>query len=69
VTRLEAVRRALNLSQQDLARRVGISQGLLSSYERGLAIPSPVVAGKLGRALKVSASHLLDSVAAEEVRK
>jgi transcriptional regulator with XRE-family HTH domain len=48
---LRAMRVASGLSQRELARRAGISQGLLSRIERGLSIPSLDVAARLAAAM------------------
>lgn len=49
---LIAFRNAKGLSQDDLARALGISQVALSTYENGLRNPKPVMAKKIARVLK-----------------
>lgn len=48
---LRAMRVVAGLSQRELARRAGISQGLLSRIERGLTLPGLDVACRLAAAV------------------
>lgn len=57
-TPLANLRRARALSQQDLARIVGISQQSLSKVERGLLHPSPDVRALLATILGVGERDL-----------
>lgn len=57
--RLRAARRALGLTQEVVARRVGIATGYYSRIERGVALPSVPNLRRLGDILDVSVDHLL----------
>ena len=57
---LTDLRIELNLSQAKLAERSGISQGYLSSLERGEKQPTLPVLKKLAAALGISVSELVD---------
>lgn len=48
---LIAYRKAKNLSQQELAQAIGISQISLSTYEQGTRTPKPRTAKKIARVL------------------
>jgi putative transcriptional regulator len=48
---LRAVRTAQNLTQADLAERIGVSRKTINTVENGVFIPSTVLALKLARAL------------------
>ncbi len=52
-TRLRELRRAADLTQADLARRVGLSRQALGAIERGEAVPSVEAALRLAGALDV----------------
>ncbi len=55
ISQLRAVRRSLNLSQKQVAIRIGHSdQTLLAHYERGSAIPPLLTAMKLSLLYQVS---------------
>lgn len=49
-------RRAVGLSQSQLARAAGVPQPNLSAYENGRRVPSPEVLERINRALKVRPS-------------
>jgi uncharacterized protein with HEPN domain/predicted nucleotidyltransferase len=53
-------RKAAALTQAQLARRVGTSQGRISSYESGRLIPSPASQDRLLRAARRLPSQVLD---------
>ena len=59
-TRLFWVRKALGLSQQAIADRLGIHQTLWSLYERGRRMPDQFAAARLIAKLKISQAYLLD---------
>lgn len=69
-TRLHAVRRAKRplVTQEDLARRVGVSTHFLGRIERGRAMPSITTFRALCVALGCRPSDLLDVQVAAEVR-
>lgn len=48
VTRLRLERVSRGLRQEELARLLGVSQGSVSLWERGIAVPRPEVAERLG---------------------
>ncbi len=57
--------RALRLQRQmtgtELARRCGVTKGLISQIERGTTVPSLDVLVRVANALEVSVGHLLDA--------
>lgn len=57
--RLRAVREELQLSQADLANRLGIGQNQIYRYEVGQVEPSPTILGLLARELNVTTDWLL----------
>jgi len=60
VTNLERMRRAAGLTQQELERRSGVKQGLISLIERGLTKnPRVDTAAKLARALGCTIDELI----------
>jgi transcriptional regulator with XRE-family HTH domain len=63
--RLAQLRKARGLTQIDLCARVGITQSLLSSYERDRLKLSAEMAMHLARHLKVGVEELLGTKAAK----
>lgn len=61
LTTLSALRQKKGLTQSELARRVGISQPLLSMIERGEMFLSPTVGMKLSQVLEVNPDYLTDA--------
>lgn len=57
--RLRERRKNKGLTQEELADRVGVSQGQISSYERGENEPTGTVLRKLAKELAVSSDYLL----------
>jgi len=57
---LESLRKVKNWSQKKLERESGISQGYISTLERGIKQPTLPVLKKLAVALGVSITELLD---------
>lgn len=53
-------RTQLELSQQELAKRVGTSQARIAGYESGAANPTIRTLAKISRVLEVRVSELLD---------
>jgi transcriptional regulator with XRE-family HTH domain len=51
--------RGFELTQEDFARQLGISQSQLSKYERGLALPAAEVLLRMKRKFRVSVDWLL----------
>jgi len=60
VRRLRRVRLASEVSQAELARRVGISESQVFAIEKGRARPSTELLEQLATALEGEASHLND---------
>ncbi|NLP36479.1 MAG: helix-turn-helix transcriptional regulator [Firmicutes bacterium] len=56
--RLRALRRLKRLTQQDLAREVGISVSLLSTIERGMKYPQLDLIKRFARVLDVPLEEL-----------
>lgn len=59
--RIRHLRTDQQLSQQDLADRVGVSQSAISAFEVGEKMPRLETLQRLAAALGVSTSVLLDS--------
>lgn len=57
--KLRRLRKEKNLTQKQLADRIGVKNSVISFYEMGDRIPSPEVIKKLAVALHVSADYLL----------
>lgn len=60
---LRAHRIAARLSQDELALRAGVSQTLISAFERGVTTPAPEQLSALARVLGVPIVDLLDEEA------
>lgn len=56
--RIETARKAVGLTQADLSAALGVSQQLVSSWERGLTAPRDEVRPSLARLLEVSVYEL-----------
>ena len=57
--RLKLLRMSLRMSQWELGREIGISQGRYSMIERGLIEPTPEERERLARILQTSTLSLL----------
>ncbi len=57
--RLRALRLRDNLTQKQLAARIGLTKSVISAYETGLRLPSYDVLLQFSRIFKVSTDHLL----------
>ena len=57
--RLAQLRKSRGTSQVELAAAVGVTQGLISLYEKGISDPTGPVLAELARALHVSTDALL----------
>ena len=57
--RLKAIRKNKNLTQAELAQRLNIVTGTVSSYEQGLKYPSVEVLVKICDVLEISSDYLL----------
>lgn len=60
--RLKTVRGWRNLTQEELASRVSISQSQLWKYESGGSEPSPDVIGRFSKELEITTDYLLGLV-------
>jgi transcriptional regulator with XRE-family HTH domain len=58
--KLKNLRKGLNLTQQQLAERVGVAKSVISYYESGDRYPSYDVLCKLARTFHVTTDYLLD---------
>jgi len=58
-SRIVRIRKSLGLTQEEIADRVGITQTLFSSYERGRLKISAEMLGQIAIALEVTADELL----------
>ena len=58
--RVNALRVALGLSQEDFAAQVGLDRTYVSGIERGLRNPTLLVLLRLAQALEVSVTGLLE---------
>lgn len=66
--RLTEVRSLANLSQAELAKKVGVSSSLISHWEKGTRVPSPAQLLELARNLGVALDYLLSSVVRPQFR-
>lgn len=64
--RLKAARETQRLTQGELAKRAGITQGSVSRLEKGDKAPSTELLQTLAKVLGVSVSHLLGDPVAEQ---
>lgn len=51
-TTLKSYREQAGLSQTDLARQIGVTQSLISHYERGIKIPTARIAVAIEKATR-----------------
>ncbi|MGI5966794.1 MULTISPECIES: helix-turn-helix domain-containing protein [Anaerotruncus] len=58
--KLKKLRTTQELSQDDLAKKLGLKRATISSYERGAMLPSVEVLRDLCNFFNVSADYLLD---------
>jgi len=72
--RIKECRESRNMSQKDLAAKIGISSGRLSNWEQGLNRPNADIIARICKALDVSPSEILgvcvtsDELSAQEKR-
>jgi transcriptional regulator with XRE-family HTH domain len=59
-TQLALRRKAVGLSQEQLAERLGVDRSTVVRWERGETLPQPWLRPKIARALQVSVAHLGD---------
>lgn len=64
-SRIVSVRKEKKISQSELALQIGLHPNVLGRYERGEALPSIEIAGKIAKALDVSLDYLAGLADAE----
>ncbi len=57
--RLRALRTTNNMTQTQLAKRIGVSKSMVSAYETSMRLPSYDVLIKIAYTLKVTTDYLL----------
>lgn len=57
---LERLRTERQLTQEELAKRVGVSQAAIAQYETGAAVPRLYVTVKIANALSVKIDELVN---------
>lgn len=67
VIKIEKYRHKLNLTQQNLAMKLGVTQGLVSMWESGKATPPTKIIPDLAKILQCDIADLFDN--AEPNRK
>lgn len=65
---IRTLRKAANLSQRQLAQKIGMSQQALAKYENGQATPNPTTLSQLAHVLGVSVDHLLGNRTDDAIR-
>ncbi len=66
--RLKQLRKGIPLSQEQLAKRLGVTKSLISSYENDVRFPSCEVLLQLSRIFHVSVDYLLGQEAYTAIR-
>lgn len=61
--KIKLARVELDLTQTELARKIGAKQKSISRYEAGKSVPKVETLTKLARALKKPAAYFLDEAA------
>jgi transcriptional regulator with XRE-family HTH domain len=57
--RIKKLRKEYNLSQQELGEKLGITQGSLANYEKGIRFPNPDALISIARFFNVSIDYLM----------
>lgn len=57
--RIKSLRESINLSQAELAKRLGITRSSVNAWELGISVPSTQYIVELSGIFKVSTDHLL----------
>lgn len=57
--RLKVLRKSIKLTQPDLAKKIGVSNGMISMWENDVCEPSLTNIKKLARFFKISADFLI----------
>lgn len=60
--RIKVLRKENNMTQEDLAFKVGVDRSYMGFVERGEKNPTLKILSKLARALKISLSELFQSI-------
>ena len=61
--KIKLARVELDLTQTELARKIGAKQKSISRYEAGKSVPKVETLTKLAKVLKKPVSHFLDEIA------
>ncbi|MDF2610693.1 MAG: family transcriptional regulator [Lachnospiraceae bacterium] len=59
-TNLIKIRKSLNISQSKLGKDLGITQQMISSYEKGISSPNVELLTKLADYFQISIDYLVD---------
>jgi len=65
-TNIRILRKAMQISQEELANRIGLNRGNIASYENGTAEPKICNLVKLARLFDISIHHLTQSDLSQE---
>ena len=65
-TRVKFTRKLKDISQAELARKIGLTKGAISQLEKGLIKSTAINIGKIARALHVSTDYLIFGEEAKE---
>lgn len=57
-TRIKELRISLNLTQEELAKKISVTKGAIANYEKEVSIPKPEIMYKLFSALNCDANYL-----------
>ncbi len=66
---IENLRKKINISQSELAEQLGVTQGAISQWEKGITSPVADKLPELARILQCEISDLFEDETAQEVRK
>jgi len=68
-SRLSVYRQNKNMTQEELANRLGITPQALSKWERGVSLPDTSMLPDIARQLEISIDHLLGILPENITRK
>lgn len=57
--RIKSLRESMNLSQAELAKRLGITRSSVNAWELGISVPSTQYIVELSAIFRISTDHLL----------
>ena len=60
--RIKEARNALNMTQEELAKKLGVTKGAIANYENETSHPKEPIMYKLFEALNVDANYLFQDV-------